>query len=86
MAATRMRFTPAERAAFTPGTDVEYLDVTRWYPATVVDIETDPTTREQRAKLTRTHELTRTQLRGEHIWVSAKHVRLPQAQRTGKYV
>lgn len=86
MAATRMRFTPAERDAFTPGTTVEYLDVTRWYPGTIVDIETDATTREQRAKLTRNHALTRTQLQGEHIWVSAKHVRLPEGQRTGKYV
>jgi hypothetical protein len=85
MAATRMRFTPAERDAFTPGTEVEYLDVTRWYPATVVDIETDDT-RQQRAKLKRTHPLTRTQLQGEHIWSSPKHVRLPAAARTGKYV
>jgi len=86
MAATRMRFTPAEREAFTPGTDVEYLDVTRWYTATVVAIETDPATREQRAQLKRTHALTRSQLAGEHIWSSPKHVRLPQDRRTGKYV
>lgn len=33
--AVRQRFTPAERAAFTPGAAVEWLHGSRWVPATV---------------------------------------------------
>lgn len=42
MGARRARFTKDERAVFTPGTEIEFLNGTRWRPARVAGgFETD---------------------------------------------
>lgn len=77
MASTRTRFTREERTEFTPGTAVEYLSGSRWYPATITsDIQTDAIV-QQYVELRREHELTRTMLTGP-VRGYPKRVRLPQ--------
>jgi hypothetical protein len=85
MGGTRKRFTSAERGAFVPGTAVEYLSGSRWYPATVAGDPGTDALGEQYIELSRDHELTKTMLTGP-VRGYPKRVRLPEEQRTGAYV
>lgn len=85
MGGTRKRFTTAELDAFALGAAVEYLNVSRWYPATVAGEPRTDAVGEQYIELERNHELTKTMLTGT-VRGYAKRVRLPEGQRTGAYV
>lgn len=74
MGAIRTRFTPAERAAFTVGTAVEWLDGTRWKPGTVAGpVETLDG---QQVIPVRHEGVSRFVNYGEIVEVYPKHVRL----------
>lgn len=88
MAATRRRFTPAEREQFTAGTAVEWLDASHWKPGLVAappspGIERDSDGQETLGIV----NLARTGFvrYGEVTRVLPKHVRVPGCPGHGEY-
>lgn len=84
MGAFRLRFTPAEREAFTVGVEVQWLDATRWKSGVIagpVEVETGLGTDPNRPQFLIPVE-NKTAGRGfvrlgEVVKVMPKHVRVP---------
>lgn len=80
--AVRKRFKPAERAAFTKGTEIEWLNSSTWRPGRILtgEVKTHSYGGSQYVELVDTGKTTRTMSPGQLIWGTPGGVRLPETE------
>lgn len=76
MGAVRKRFTPADRAVFTEGTEVEWLNGSHWQPGVITGPITTDRDGYQEVPVRNLAD-TRTIHKGQRITGTPKHLRLP---------
>lgn len=76
--AVRQRFKPEERAAFQPGTVIEWLNGSHWQPGEITGALVTPPGERPYYPIKHTGRTTRTVSRGQEFWGLPGSIRLPQ--------